>query len=174
MGPVVFDRDAARRHGLPSATTPPPPHVRARRKFPRDPAPAGARITLVVGGEPVALDPGTQHEGTIVARHDALGLATMRRKDGVDVVLPIAELGVELRDPKRVDELFQVGNALTVGLHRDRHPRLVPHGDAAVGDTLRWHAFHLPRPVNWLTTVALGLPVLLGAAWWYRRAERGG
>ncbi|GAC1545618.1 MAG: hypothetical protein NVS2B17_28110 [Candidatus Velthaea sp.] len=169
FGRIAFSPEDARRHHMPSVHTDPPEHIRTRRRFPHDPAPAGARITLVVGGRPVPLSPGDLYDGTIVDRQDALGLATLRTERG-DCILPIAEFGVELRDPKRVDALFQVGTKLTVGLHRDRHPKLVSHGTAAVGDKLSWRRFHAPRPVNVITTLAVAaVAFAAGAAWWRLR-----
>jgi hypothetical protein len=175
FGRRAFSPDDARAHGLPSRHTEPPAQIRTRRRFPADPAPQGAEITLVVGGASVPLAPGTEHAGTIVERHDALGLATLRRADGVDVVLPLAELGVELRDPQRVDRLVHVGTELTVGLHGDRHPKLVAHGDAGVADRFAPHRLHAPRPVNVVAAaagVAFALAALgLASAWWLLRDE---
>lgn len=167
FGRIAFAPDDARRHGLPSRHTDPPPHIRSRRMFPPDPAPSGAEVTLIVGGRPVPLEPGSAFRGTVVDRHDALGLATLSSDDG-DVVLPLADLGVELRDPKRVDGLVQVGNEVTVGLHRDRHPKLVSHGAAALQDRFAWHRFHAPRPVNVFATLAAGGAVVAAGAfvWW--------
>ena len=169
LGRIAFSPAEARRHGLPSRHTEPPENIRSRVRFPAEPAPAGAEVTLIVDRQSVPLRPGTDYHGTVVGRNDALGLATLRGAS-CDVVLPLADLGVELRDPKRVDALFQVGNELTVGLHRDRHPKLVSHGAAAVDDNLTWHRFHAPRPVNIATTVAVGGAVLVaGYAWWRSR-----
>jgi len=117
-----------------------------RRRFPSDPAPAGAFITLIVAGQAVPLRPGDSYRGEIVARNDALGVAILRGEEG-EIVLPLGELGVELRDPKRVDRLLQIGSELTVGLHRDRHPHLKAHGRAARRDAFRARRAHAPRPV---------------------------
>ncbi|MBD5655331.1 MAG: hypothetical protein IAI50_09125, partial [Candidatus Eremiobacteraeota bacterium] len=169
LGRIVLSPEDARRHGLPTRHTEPPVHIRNRRRFPADPAPAGAEITLVIDSRAVPLRPGDEHRGKVIDRHDALGMATLRAATS-DVVLPLAELGVELRDPKRVDMLFQVGNDVTVGLHRDRHPKLVSHGAAWLDDNLRWHKFHAPRPVNVATTViACGIALLAGVALWRLR-----
>jgi hypothetical protein len=170
-GRVVYSPEDAKGHGLPSQHTDPPLQIVRRRHFPVDPAPAGAQVTLVVGGASVALVPGTEYVGTVVDRHDALGLATLRRDDGVDVVLPLTELGVELRDPKRVDELFRVGTDITVGLHRDRHPRLVARGRRGVADRFRFRRFHAPRPINIAGSIAGGVAVLAAASVliWRRR-----
>ena len=171
LGRIVFAPDDARRHGLPSRHTEPPAHIQSRRRFPPDPAPAGALITLVVDDRPRPLAPGTSYRGTIAARHDAVGLATLRCATN-DVVLPLVELGVELRDPKRVDQLFRVGQELTVGLHRDRHPRLIAHGDAFIKDRLTWRRFHAPRRINLLGTGAVASVVLGGGLLlWRRRAS---
>jgi hypothetical protein len=169
FGRIAFSPDDARRHDLPSRHTEPPKQLHRRPRFPPDPAPAGAEITLVVDRRAVPLEPGDEHRGTIVGRQDALGFATLR-SEAYDVVLPLADLGVELRDPKRVDALFQVGNELTVGLHRDRHPKLVSHGAAAIDDNLSWHQFHAPRPVNVITSFAIGgVALLAGFALWRLR-----
>ena len=171
LGRITFSPDDARRHKMPSVHTDPPDFIRTRQFFPPNPAPAGAEITLVVGGRPTPLVAGNQYRGTIVGRDDALGLATLRTASA-DCVLPIAEIGVEMRDPKRVDALFHIGNELTVGLHRDRHPKLVSHGPAAVGDDLRWRRFHAPRPVNVITTTVVGALVAgAGLIWWRRWAS---
>jgi hypothetical protein len=57
----------------------------------------------------------------------------MRTEDGRIVTMPMNELGVELRDPKRVDAALQVGEFLQVGLHSDRRPRLHVRGRPDVG-----------------------------------------
>jgi hypothetical protein len=99
-----------------------------------------------------------------------LGLAKLRTTAGSDVILPLTELGVELRDPKRVDELLQVGTDLTVGLHSDRHPKLVPHGSAGFDDRFTWHRPHAPRPVNVIGAVAVTAIVgVVAFAWWRAR-----
>ncbi len=170
LGRRAFSPEEARKHGLPSAHTDPPANVRNRRHYPKDPAPAGNMITLVVDRQSVPLAPGVQYRGTIVDRHQALGLATLRTASS-DVVLPLGELGVELRDPQRVDKLARVGTELTVGLHRDRHPKLVAHGTRFVEDRLSWRRFHAPRPINVMTTGAVALAVLAtGLFVWQRRA----
>jgi hypothetical protein len=171
LGRYAFSPDDARAHGLPSRKTPPPAQIANRRRFPADPSPAGAQITLIVGGQSVPLAPGSEHRGTIVDRNDALALATLHTAAGIEVVLPLTELGVEMRDPKRVDHLFRVGNELTVGLHHDRRPKLIAHGDTALDDNLTWHQFHAPPWRNVFVTSAISL-VALGAGvffWWRRR-----
>ncbi len=170
LGRITFSPDDARRHGLPSKHTDPPEQIRNRRRFPADPAPAGAMITLVIDGQCVPLQPGTEHHGVVVERHDALEIATLRTDTGSNVTLPVVELGVEMRDPKRVDNLFRVGNEVTVGLHRDRHPKLLAHGDAGFYDGLRWHQFHAPAWWKVFATCAIGLAVLVvGIGWWRSR-----
>lgn len=169
FGCIAFSPDDARRHGMPSVHTDPPEHIRTRRFFPPDPTPAGAQLTILVDKRPTALSPGDRYRGTIVDRHDALGLATLRTS-AADCVFPLAEFGVEMRDPKRVDALLRVGNQITIGLHHDRHPKLVRHGPAAVADKLTPRRFHAPRPVNVVTTLAVGTLVLAAAAfWWHSR-----
>lgn len=174
QGRIVFLPEEAKRRGLPSRHTEPPRQIAARRRFPPDPAPAGAQITLVVDGRSVPLEPGNQYRGAIVDRNDALGLAILRTADGVEVVLPLTELGVELRDPKRVDELMRVGVELTVGLHSDRHPKLVAHGDAALIDRFRARRLHAPRPANVAGAAALGIGLLVAVAGYFvwRRTKR--
>lgn len=165
-GRIAFGPDEARAHGLPTTHTDPPAHIRDRRRFPPDPAPAGAEITLIVDGRSVPLEPGAQYRGTVIGRHDGLNLARMQTTAG-EVVLPLVELGIELRDPKRVDRLLQVGTEVTVGLHRDRHPRLVAHGSDWLRDRVRWRQLHLPRAVNVaVSAVAVGAVLLAGAAVW--------
>ena len=169
LGRSVFSTEDAARHGLPTARTDPPRHIVQRRHFPHDPAPAGALLSLLIDGRAEPLEPGKVYRGTVVDRHDALRCATIRSSAG-EVVLPIDELGFEMRDPKRVDTLFHVGNELSVGLHRDRHPRLVAHEATFFEDRLRWRRFHAPRAVNIATTV--GLLALLGTlvVFWRRRS----
>ncbi|MGP6156799.1 MAG: hypothetical protein ACLPYS_04675 [Vulcanimicrobiaceae bacterium] len=133
LGRLILEPEEARQRGLPAVHTEPPEQLRHRRRFPPTPAPAGKEITLVVAGRSVPLRPGDQYRGTIVARDDALGLATLREGER-DIVLPLVELGVEMRDPSRVDRLLHVGNELTVGLHDDRRPRLIAHGEAKAVD----------------------------------------
>jgi len=156
-GRCVLAPADAEHHGLPVRRTAPPEQIVNRRRFPSDPAPAGAFITLIVAGRAVPLLPGTSYRGTIVARNDALGIAILRGEEG-EIVLPLGELGVELRDPKRVDRLLQIGSELTVGLHHDRHPHLKAHGHAARQDAFRARRPHAPRPVV-VGTVGLLLAV---------------
>ena len=106
FGCIAFSPEDARRHGMPSVHTDPPEHIRTRRFFPPDPTPAGAQLTILVDKRPTALSPGDRYRGTIVDRHDALGLATLRTGTA-DCVFPLAEFGVEMRDPKRVDALLR-------------------------------------------------------------------
>jgi hypothetical protein len=170
FGRTAFSPDDARVHGLPSRHTDPPEQIRQRRMFPPDPAPSGAQITLIVAGQAVPLRPGDDHRGTIVDRNDALALATLHTTAGIEVVLPLTELGVELRDPKRVDNLFRVGNELTVGLHHDRRPKLIAHGDTAFDDNVSWHQFHAPPWRNVFVTAAVALVALsAGFVLWRRR-----
>jgi hypothetical protein len=169
-GRIAFSPDDARTHGLPTNHTDPPAQIRTRQRFPRNPSPAGAQITLVVDGRSVPLEPGTEYRGRIVARHDSLALARMVTQSG-EVVLPLVELGIELRDPRRVDRLLQPGTEVTVGLRRDRHPRLVAHGSDWLRDRLRWRQFHLPRPQNALATAALASVAVAVGIGWYVRAR---
>lgn len=175
LGRIAFAPDDAKRLGLPTTHTEPPAQIRNRRRFPNDPAPAGAEITLVVDGESVPLAPGNAYRGVIVARNDALAIATLRTNDNVDVVVPLAELGVEMRDPKRVDRLFRVGYRLVVGLRSDRHPRLRPLGPAPLRDRLGPRRFHAPGPLlaTGLAVLALAAVALTYAAFRrYRETER--
>jgi hypothetical protein len=167
-GCVAFDPDDAHRHGLPTNHTVPPEQIRARRKFPERPSPAGAEITLIVNGRSVPLKPGAQYRGTVARRHDGLGLAHLQGR-GDEVVLPLVELGAELRDPKRVDRLLQIGTEVTVGLSRGRHPKLSAHGTDWLRDRLRYRRFHLPRTRNIATTAVIaGVAVVAGAFWLLR------
>jgi hypothetical protein len=169
-GRYAFSPSDARAHGLPTVHTAPPAQIMTRRRFPSDPSPEGAQITLIIGGESVALEPGSEHRGTIVDRNDALALATLHTASGTEIVLPLTELGVELRDPKRVDHLMRVGNELTVGLHRDRRPKLIAHGDTALDDNLSWHQFHAPPWRNvFITSLVSVVALALGVLWWRRR-----
>ncbi len=145
-GRCAIAPEDARRHGLPVRATQPPEHIVNRRHFPEKPAIAGALITLLIAGRAVPLRPGASYRGTIVARNDALGLAILRAPQG-EIVLPLAELGVELRDPKRVDRLVRIGSDLTVGLHRDRRPQLRAYGHAAQSDAITPRRAHAPRPI---------------------------
>jgi hypothetical protein len=167
FGRMAFSPEDARAHGLPSNQTKPPSQIRNRRHFPPDPAPAGAEITLIVNGESQPLRPGDEYRGTIVERHESIAVATLRTATG-DIVLPLLELGVELRDPKRVDTLLRVGNELTVGLHADRNPKLIAHGDAALEDSLEPHRAHVPRPAAVATFVAAALAAVFAAFLWWR------
>ena len=173
LGRIAFAPEDARRLGLPSTHTEPPEQIRERRRFPSDPAPAGAEITLVIAGKSVPLVPGATYTGTIVARNDALSLATLRTSDRVDIVLPIAELGVELRDPKRVDRMFRVGSRLAVGLRRDRHPRLRTLGLASFRDRLGPRRFHAPRPKQIFVSIVLTLGAGAIAGFTIARFRRG-
>jgi hypothetical protein len=168
-GRISFAPDEARRHGLPTVHTDPPAQIRARRHFPRDPAPAGALITLVVDGQSVPLAPGAQYRGTITGRHDGLGLARLQTSTG-EVVLPLVELGAELRDPKRVDRLLRVGTQVTLGLRSDRHPRLVAHGTDWFRDRLRWRQLHLPRPKIVATTAIVVAVAVVAIVWVVRES----
>jgi hypothetical protein len=163
-GRITFAPEEARRRGLPTTHTEPPAQIRNRRMFPRKPAPAGAEITLIVDGQSVPLTPGTQYRGTVTARHDALNIARLQTAAG-EVVVPLAELGAELRDPKRVDRLLRVGTEVTLGLRSDRHPRLVAHGTDWFRDRLRWRQLHLPRPKVVVAAAVGGLVVLAGVVW---------
>ncbi len=176
-GRIVYSPGDAERHGLPSCHTEPPIQVKQRRHFPPDPAPQGAEITLVVGGKSVPLRPGTQYRGVIRERHDALGLVMLATPDDVEVVLPLTELGVELRDPRRVDAMMHEGVDLTVGLHSDRHPKLVAHGDEALADRFRGRRVHVPRRNEMLAALAIagvlaGCAAAFSSAWRrFRRRE---
>jgi hypothetical protein len=165
----TFDPDEARRHGLPTNHTDPPEQIRMRRKFPEHPSPAGAEITLIVNDRSVPLKPGAHYRGTVARRHDGLGLAHLESGD-THVVLPLVELGAELRDPKRVDRLLQIGTEVTVGLSRDRHPKLSAHGTDWLRDRLRYRRFHLPRTRNVAVAVVVaGVVVVTGALWLLRK-----
>ncbi len=167
-GRIAFAPDDARRRGLPTNHTEPPGQIRRRRRFPEHPSPAGAEITLIVDGRSVALEPGAQYRGTVARRHDGLGLAHLEGR-GREVVLPLVELGAELRDPKRVDRLLQIGTEVTVGLSRDRHPKLRAHGTDWLRDRLRARRFHLPRTRNIAGTAAVaGIVAAAGALWLLR------
>ncbi len=165
-GRIAFAPDDAARRGLPTNHTQPPAQIQQRRLFPPDPAPAGAEITLIVDGRSVPLKPGTQYRGTVVNRHDGLALAELAA-GGSRVALPLAELGVELRDPKRVDRLLQVGTEVTVGLRRDRYPKLVAHGEDWLRDLFGQRRFHLPRTKNVVSTAAIAAvaAAIAGIVW---------
>ena len=167
-GRIALAPDEARRRGLPTMHTDVPAQIRMRRRFPRDPSSAGARITLIVDGRSLPLEPGTQYRGTIVGRHDGLGLARLQTSSH-EVVLPLIELGIELRDPQRVDRLLRVGTEVTVGLGRDRHPRLVAHGADWLRDRLSQRRFHLPRTRNVAASAAVAVIAALGGAVWFVR-----
>ncbi len=167
-GRISFAPQDARRHGLPTTHTEPPEQIRERKRFPDKPSAGGAEITIVVDGRAVPFKAGTRFTGTVVDRHESLSLARVKSDIG-EVVLPIVELGSEMRDPKRVDRLFRVGTNLTVGLHRDRHPKLVAHGEHWLFDRLRWRRLHAPRWQNVaVTAVVVGAFVSAGVAWWLR------
>jgi len=161
LGRIVFSPEDASAHGLPSVHTEPPEQIRSRPRFPANPAPAGAQITLIVDGRPVPLVPGDEYAGQIVERHDAVTIATLQTAAS-QVVLPVIELGVELRDPKRVDKLLRVGTKLTVGLHRDRRPKLIAHGSAAIGDAFGSRRFHAPSPLPLAAGALLALSAVAG------------
>ena len=167
LGRIIFSPDDARAHGMPTRKTEPPQHIRTRRRYPKHPDPAGGYISLVADGSSVPLEPGKSYRGTVVSRNDALGITTLRTDNG-ECTLPIADLGVELRDPKRVNELFNVGNTVTVGLHHDRHPKLIAHGSRYLPDRLRWRRLHVPRWINVVTTVAIGAAIITAAIVWIR------
>jgi len=164
LGRIVLEPADALRLGLPTTHTEPPQQIRERRRFPRSPAPAGAEITLVVDGISRPLVPGNTYRGTIVARNDALALATLRTNQNVAVVLPLGELGVELRDPKRVDRLLRVGTRVSVGLRPDRHPRLRRLGPARLRDQLGPRRFHAPSHRRLAGFGAICAAILSGAA----------
>jgi hypothetical protein len=163
-GRISFAPEEARRHGLPTTHTEPPLHIRTRPHYPRKPAAAGDEITLVVDGRSVSLAPGAIYRGRITRRHDGLGLAWLRTATS-EVVLPLAELGLELRDPRRVDRLLRVGTEVTVGLRSDRHPRLVAHGGDWLRDRLRWRQLHLPRAKIVVPAVLGALVIVAGLVW---------
>jgi hypothetical protein len=168
-GRIAFSPDDARAHGLPTTHTNPPDQIRNRPRFPAQPAAAGAQITLVVNGESVPLVPGNDYRGRVIERHDSLALATLATASG-EVVLPLVELGNELRDPKRVDSLLRVGNEVTVGLHADREPKLIAHGDAALADALAPRQAHAPRPLAVIAGAVAAVAVFFaGFVWWQRR-----
>jgi hypothetical protein len=155
----------ASQHGLPLKHTPPPPHIAGRVRFPKKPDPAGAKITFVADGVSVPLDVGDTYSGRIIARSDALNLATMFTKDRVIVTMPINELGVEMRDPKRIDAALKVGEHLTVGLHSDRRPKLHVGGGPNFGRS----AFTI-APVS--AVVAVVFVVVAGLAAVVLRSKR--
>jgi hypothetical protein len=170
LGRRAFAPDEASRHGLPTSYTEPPEQIRRRRHYPADAAPSGAQITLIVDGRSAPLVPGDAYTGTIVDRHDALGIAWLRTEKG-DVVLPLIELGVELRDPERVDRLLRVGSKLTVGLHRDRRPKLVAHGDGATDDAFLSRRFHAPPWRKAIPLTAFGVAACAGGLYWFLRTN---
>ncbi len=88
---------------------------------------------------------------------------------GSEVVLPLVELGAELRDPKRVDRLLQIGTEVTVGLSRDRHPKLRAHGTDWLRDRLRARRFHLPRTKNVAATAVAAVVIAAAGAFWLLR-----
>jgi len=165
FGRKLFAPEDARAHGMPAVHTEPPKQIAQRVRFPEKPAAAGAEITLVLDGTSIPLEPGTTYSGKVVARNDAIGIATLATTDGSTIVLPLAELGFELRDPKRVDRLLRTGRKVSVGLRFDRHPRLVSRGSRSLGELLRLRRFHLPRTFDLargLGATALGLGIVLG------------
>jgi hypothetical protein len=68
-----------------------------------------------------------------------------------------------------VDRLLQIGTEVTVGLSRDRHPKLSAHGTDWLRDRLRYRRFHLPRIRNVATTAVLAVGVLVAGAFWLLR-----
>lgn len=172
FGRMVFAPEDARAHGIPAAHTEPPEQISKRSRFPHEPAPAGAEITLVLDGVSVPLEPGKTWTGCVVARNDALGIATLQTRDGSKLVLPLSELGFELRDPKRVDALLREGREVTVGLRADRHPKLVSRDPRTVSEVLRFRRFHAPRALDIARATcaaALGIGIVLGI---YQRVAR--
>jgi len=155
-GRLVLAADAAKARGLPARWSKPPSQIAGRRRFPSDPAPAGAWISLVVDGESVPLGPHANYRGSVAVRNDTLGIAILQPGE---IVLPLGELGGVLRDPSRVDRLLRLGRDVTVGLHGDRRPRLVAHDTGAkIGDAFG-RRVHLPQAIAW---TAGSLAVLLG------------
>ncbi len=171
FGRIVLEPDDARAHGLPTTHTDPPEQIRRRERFPPNPAAAGSSITLIIDGNAVPLVSGAKYAGRVIARNDALGIATLQTRDGSHVVLPLAQLGVELRDPKRVDVLLREGREITVGLRGDRHARLVSRGARPLRERIGVRRLHAPRPFDIARAVAgtaLGLGVAFGL---YRRLQ---
>ncbi|GAC1491425.1 MAG: hypothetical protein NVS1B2_02860 [Vulcanimicrobiaceae bacterium] len=172
FGRKLFEPQEARARGLPTKHTHPPEAIASRVRFPEHPAPAGAEITFVLDGTSIALSPGTTYTGRVIARNDAIGTATLETRDGSRLELPLAELGLELRDPKRVDRLLREGRVVTVGLRFDRHPRLVSRDGRSFGEAIGVRRFHAPRPFDMLRAVAaatLGLGIAFGI---YQRVAR--
>jgi hypothetical protein len=169
-GRIAFAPDEARRRGLPTAHTEPPEQILRRQRFPPDPAPAGAYITLIVDGRSVPLEPGTRYRGTIVSRHDGLELVRLQTSESY-LAIPVVELGLELRDPKRVDRLLRVGTEVTVGLREDRHPQLIAHGPDWLRDRLRARQWHLPRPTNVVAAAAVGVVAAAAGVLWFITRE---
>ena len=177
FGRKLFSPEDARVHGIPTTHTEPPEPIAKRVKFPAEPAPGGAEITLVVDGKSIPLVPGAVFEGRVETRNDALNIATLRTRDGTTVVLPLAELGVELRDPKRVDTLLREGNDVRLGLRGDRHPRLVSRGRRSLGERFGVRRFHAPQPLDIArataaTVLGLGIVAGLGARVYARFMRR--
>ncbi len=162
LGRRMFSADDARAVRLPTKHTAPPSHIRNRVRFPSKPEPAGAQITIVVDGETVPLETNSRFRGTVDARSDALALAFLSGDH--ELVLPLEDLGFELRDPHRVDRLFRPGTELTLGLDRNRHPRLRAHGWRGGTDRLRGRRFHAPRAVNIVGTAAIVVVAAIAVA----------
>ena len=171
FGRKVFAPDEARRHGIPTAHTDPPRQITERVRFPAAAAAAGAEITLVLDGLSIALEPGATYSGRVVARNDALGTVTLRTRDGSKLVLPLAELGFELRDPKRVDALLRVGREVTLGLRGDRHPRLRSRDVRSFREAMGVRRFHAPRPLD-IARVAFAAALGVIAIGVYARTTR--
>lgn len=177
FGCKLFSPDDARVHGLPTKHTDPPEQIAKRVRFPTEPEPGGAEITLVVDGKSVPLAPGAVFEGRVEFRNDALNIAALKTRDGSSVILPLAELGVELRDPKRVDALLREGNDIRLGLRSDRHPRLVSRGRRSFNERMGVRRFHAPQPLDIAratvaTVLGLGIVAGLGASVYARFTRR--
>ena len=177
FGRKLFAPDDARAHGIPTTHTEPPEEIAKRIRFPAEAEAAGAEITLIVDGRSVSLVPGSVFEGRVESRNDALNLATLRTRAGATVVLPLAELGVELRDPKRVDALLREGNDVRLGLRSDRHPQLVSRGRRSLNERMGVRRFHAPQPLDIArataaTVLGLGIVAGLGAGIYARFTRR--
>ena len=117
LGRFIIEPPEARRRGLPATDTEPPPNCASAVIFPpilRRPGRDHARRRRPLG----AASSGDEHRGTIVARNDALALATLREGER-EIVF---RCGTRRRATRsgRVDRLLSVGNELTVDLYEDR------------------------------------------------------